>query len=139
MKCFMLSTLLLALTFGLTAGPALASTLVVNPAGTDPLFLSVPLGGTVYLHPQDAVNAASPGDTIVAYPGTYGSRVNPTPFPAAPADDITAPALIVYKDGLTIRSVESERSRHRCRDGHPEHTLRLVQSRGRHVVRPAAA
>jgi len=62
-----------------------------------------------YPHPQDAVNAANPGDIILVYPGTYDSRyfvcdpIHPTY--CAPNDN-WAPALIVYKDGLTIKSVE---------------------------------
>lgn len=30
--------------------------------------------GADFTHPQDAVNAASPGDTILVYPGIYDSR-----------------------------------------------------------------
>ena len=62
-----------------------------------------------YFNPQDAVNAANADDTILVYPGTYGSRY----FVCDPAhptwcspNDNWAPALIVYKDGLTIKSVE---------------------------------
>jgi parallel beta-helix repeat protein len=62
-----------------------------------------------YLHPQDAVNAANPGDTIMVYPGTYDSRYFVCdldhPTWCAPNDN-WAPALIVYKDGLTIRAVD---------------------------------
>jgi parallel beta-helix repeat protein len=65
--------------------------------------------GANFTHPQDAVNAAAPGDTILVYPGTYDSRhqvCNPLhPTWCSPNDD-WAPALIVYRDGLTIKSVE---------------------------------
>ncbi|MFN2104064.1 MAG: hypothetical protein ACK2UJ_04270, partial [Candidatus Promineifilaceae bacterium] len=59
-----------------------------------------------YAHPQDAVNAAEPGDTILVYPGTYGSRQFQATPPHYSENDQYAPALIVYKDGLTIRAVD---------------------------------
>lgn len=96
---------------------------VAMPAGADPGVLyvdddqvgspdvvSAACAGNVpcYAHPQDAVNAASPGDTILVYPGTYGSRqyTSPTPPHWSAPNDQWAPALIVYRDGLTIESVE---------------------------------
>jgi parallel beta-helix repeat protein len=62
-----------------------------------------------YLHPQDAVNNANPGDTIRVYPGTYGHRVYTSPKPPhwGPSDQY-APSLIVYKDGLTIEAVDPD-------------------------------
>lgn len=62
-----------------------------------------------YTHPQDAVNAATPGDTILVHPGTYGERVYTSPKPPhwGPGDQY-APALIVWKDGLTIQAVDSD-------------------------------
>lgn len=63
-----------------------------------------------FTHPQDAVNAAEPGDTIRVYPGTYGSRryTSPTPPHWSAPNDQYAPALIVYKDGLTIEAVDPD-------------------------------
>lgn len=65
-----------------------------------------------FTHPQDAVNAASPGDTILVYPGTYGSRryTSPTPPHWSAPNDQYAPALIVYKDGLNIQAVDPDPS-----------------------------
>jgi len=61
-----------------------------------------------FLHPQDAVNAANPGDLILVYPGTYGSRIFTTKPPHWGFNDQYAPALIVYKDGLTIQAVNPD-------------------------------
>jgi len=62
-----------------------------------------------FTHPQDAVNAASPGDTILIYPGTYGSRIAPLIKPPHWGDgDRYSPALIVYKDGLKIMAVDPD-------------------------------
>ena len=59
-------------------------------------------------HPQDAVNAADPYDTILVYPGTYGSRIFTTKPPHSGNNDQHAPALIVYKDGLTIQAADPD-------------------------------
>jgi len=64
-----------------------------------------------FTHPQDAVNAASPGDTILVYPGTYGSRVYTTKPPHWSVNDQYAPALIVYKEDLTIKAVDPDPSK----------------------------
>jgi parallel beta-helix repeat protein len=61
-----------------------------------------------FTHPQDAVNAASSGDIILVYPGTYGSRIFTTKPPHWGSNDQYAPALIVYKDGLTIEAVNPD-------------------------------
>lgn len=60
-----------------------------------------------YTHPQDAVNAAAPGNRIVVYPGTYGSRAVTCDWtPNCTENDSWAPTLIVYKDNLTITAVD---------------------------------
>lgn len=64
-----------------------------------------------FTHPQDAVNTASPGDTILVYPGTYGSRVFTAKPPHWGPNDQYAPALIVYKNGLTIQAVDPDPSK----------------------------
>lgn len=62
-----------------------------------------------YLHPQDAVNAASPGDTILVYPGTYDSRWFQCPWaPNCSCSDVWSPTVIVYKDNLTIKAVDPD-------------------------------
>jgi len=64
-----------------------------------------------FTHPQDAVNAASPGDYILVYPGTYDSRIYTSTPPHWSANDQHAPALIVYKDGLTIEAADPDPSK----------------------------
>jgi parallel beta-helix repeat protein len=60
-----------------------------------------------FTHPQDAVNAASPGDTVLVYPGVYRERVYTSPKPPHwGKSDQYAPPLIVWKDNLTIKAVE---------------------------------
>ena len=63
-----------------------------------------------YIHPQDAVNAATAGDTIMVYPGYYGSRQFKAIPPHWGPNDQWAPALIVYKDNLVIKAVNSDPS-----------------------------
>jgi len=63
-----------------------------------------------YPHPQDAVNSAKPGDTIRVYPGTYGSRFTDCSDCYSPNDKV-APALIVYRDRLTIEAVDRNPAR----------------------------
>jgi len=63
-----------------------------------------------FTHPQDAVNAADPYDTILVYPGVYGPRqyTSPTPPHWSAPNDQWAPALIVYVDGLTIQAADPD-------------------------------
>jgi len=92
--------------------------LLTVPVSADPGTLYVDAAGSCggnspcYLHPQDAVNAANPGDTIRVYPGTYGERVYTSPKPPhwGPSDQY-APALIVFRDGLTIEAVDPDPSK----------------------------
>jgi len=95
------------------------STLVVAaPVSANPGTLYVDALGTCggnspcYTHPQDAVNFANPGDTIWVYPGTYSERRFTSPVPPhwGPGDQY-APALIVFKDGLTIQAVDPDPSK----------------------------
>ena len=92
--------LLLALILALAPATALAVTWTV-----DDDLVQCPTAD--FTHPQDAVNAASPGDTILVYPGTYGTREAPHTPPHWGPNDWFAPALIVYKDDLTIAAVDS--------------------------------
>ena len=52
-----------------------------------------------FTHPQDAINAASPGDTIKIYPGDYYGKLGPY-------ND--TPILVVYKDGLSIVAADPD-------------------------------
>jgi hypothetical protein len=79
-----------------------------------------------YAHPQDAVNAATPGDTILVYPGTYDSRQYTTKPPHWSANDQWAPALIVWKDNLTIMAVD------------PDPSLTTIQSTHNYWSNPVA-
>jgi hypothetical protein len=89
--------------FVLLSGTAIGSTLYVNGDGL--------CGGNspCYTHPQDAVNAANTGDSIKVYPGIYGHRQFTSPVPPhwGPGDQY-APALIVFKDDLTIEAVDPD-------------------------------
>jgi (2Fe-2S) ferredoxin len=91
--CFVPLIVLLAL-----AMPVIGETWTVDDDGAD-----CPTAD--FTHPQDAVNAAAPYDTILVYPGTYDSRE--CSCGTEPEDNI-APALIVYKDGLTIQAVDPD-------------------------------
>jgi len=84
------------------SGTAVAADLYVDDGYTS----STPGWGVYsFSHPQDAVNAATAGDIILVYPGTYGSRYSDCPWsPSCGCGDTNAPALIVYKDNLTIRA-----------------------------------
>jgi len=61
-----------------------------------------------FTHPQDAVNAAATYDIILVYPGVYDSRIYTQKPPHWGPNDKHAPALIVYKDGLTIQAVDPD-------------------------------
>jgi hypothetical protein len=79
----------------------LISTLAVSPAhaGWGAVLCVDELGNCggkkpCYPHPQDAVNAAKPGDPMRVYPGTYGSRFNECSWaPNCSCSDNYAPAL----------------------------------------------
>jgi parallel beta-helix repeat protein len=59
--------------------------------------------GYPYADIQLAINAAIPGDTILVHPGVYIER-GPFPIGYVQPSDQYAPPVIVYKDGLTIKS-----------------------------------
>lgn len=92
---------------------ALLVALAATPAGAAGATLYVDDDGLCgnkspcYVHPQDAVNDANPGDTIRVYPGHYISRQYTAIPPHYSLNDQFAPPLIVYKDGLTIRAVDN--------------------------------
>ncbi|MCJ7457028.1 right-handed parallel beta-helix repeat-containing protein [Candidatus Bathyarchaeota archaeon] len=96
----------------------LSALLVVAPVRASSGTLYVDIAGACegntpcYTHPQDAVNFANPGDTILVYPGTYDSRRFTSPVPPhwGPGDQY-APALIVWKNGLTIKAVDPDPSK----------------------------
>ena len=81
--------------------PALAVLATLLPAATQAATINVPATGST-ASIQAAVDAASPGDTIVVAPGIY-----------------TGPTVNVEKDGITIRGLEGrddQRRRQRLRD-----------------------
>ena len=103
MRRLVLLAVMLAL--ALAAPPALAAPGAVLYVDDDPGCN----GKTpCYPHPQDAVNAAAPGSTIRVYPGTYGSRYSDCGWANCSCNDSYAPALIVYKDGLTIEAIDPD-------------------------------
>ena len=90
---------------GLVVFPATAATWTVDDD-------KVQFPAADFTHPQDAVNTAAPGDTILVYPGTYGSRGSACGWASTEAGcgcgDWFAPALIVYKNGLTIQATGTQ-------------------------------
>jgi hypothetical protein len=100
-KIYFLTVFLTFLTFLGIAGIAIAAPLYVDDNSICDSYIPC------YSHPQDAVNDASAGDTIIVYPGTYGSRQYTTAPPHWSSNDKWAPALIVYKDNLTIQAVDT--------------------------------
>lgn len=101
----------------LIAGLFVALCIIVSPAVTagtlyvddDYTALTVGWGITHFAHPQDAVNAATAEDnTILVAEGYYGTRYSDCPWaPSCGCGDTNAPALIVYKDDLTIQAIGS--------------------------------
>jgi parallel beta-helix repeat protein len=87
-----------ALTLVMTAPALAANTLYVdnvgNAGGNTPLYTTI----------QAAINAASDGDTILVYPGTYDPAINALP----PGWGGTYPAqgIVVWKANLTIQAVD---------------------------------
>ena len=123
----------------LTLAMVLSALLIAVPVSADPGILYVDddglCGGNLpcYTHPQDAVNDANPGDTILVHPGTYGSRryTSPTPPHWSAPNDQYAPALIVYKNGLTMsHSVIASDRRERSNLNHRNDPRLLVQPSG---------
>jgi hypothetical protein len=66
------------------------------------------------------VNAATPGASITVYPGHYGSRATGCGLSGTcDCNSAFAPALIVYKDGLTISAVDPNPSATVVESDHP--------------------
>lgn len=64
-------------------------------------------GYDAFAHVQDGVNGVAVGGTVNAYPGTYGSRYFECPWsPNCSCSDNYSPALIVYKDGITVHALD---------------------------------
>jgi len=115
MKTSILCAVFVGLLLAAVSGRVYSATLYVDAHGA--------CGGNrpCYTHIQDAVNAAGPYDTILVYPGRYGSRHYASPAPAHrgdPAEEWT-PALMVYKHGLTIRAVNRDPARTIIETTHP--------------------
>jgi len=86
------------MTLALTV-PARAATWTVDDDG-------VQFPGANFTTVQAAINAASDGDTILVYPGTYDPQINIT----VPGWGGTYPAqgIVVWKNNLTIKAVDPD-------------------------------
>lgn len=91
----------------------LSTFLIAVPVSADPGTLYVDDDGVCggnspcYTTIQAAINAASPSDTILVYPGTYGKiPICPPGWWCAPGGSYFAPPAVVYKDNLTIQAID---------------------------------
>lgn len=64
-------------------------------------------GYDAFAHVQDGVNGVTVGGMVNVYPGTYDSRHFDCSWsPNCSCSDTLAPALIVYKDGITVKALD---------------------------------